>query len=142
METRSLGVDGFDRLREQGHAKDANQRREALRQVAKEFESVFMYQVVKAMRQTVPKGGLVEKGEGEEMFEGMLDEEWAKKLVGRGGPSSLSEVLYRQLSRAAGLEEEGGAAASQTTITTSPPIRALGPSVPVAGPARAGKKDL
>jgi flagellar protein FlgJ len=106
METRSLGVDGFDRLREQGHAKDANQRREALRQVAKEFEAVFMYQVVKAMRQTVPKGGLVEKGEGEEMFEGMLDEEWSKKLVSRGGPSSLSEVLYRQLSRAAGLEKK------------------------------------
>jgi flagellar protein FlgJ len=106
METRSVNVEGLNHLREMGHAKDAEQRRAALKQAAKEFESVFMYQVVKAMRQTVPKGGLVEKGEGEEIFEGMLDEEWAKKLTSRGGPNSLSEVLYRQLSRAAGLEKK------------------------------------
>lgn len=63
MESRSINVEGLNHLRDLGHAKDANQRREGLRQAAKEFESVFMYQVVKAMRQTVPTGGLVEKGD-------------------------------------------------------------------------------
>lgn len=142
METRSLGVGGFDLLREQGHAKDADQRRAALRQAAKEFESVFMYQVVKAMRQTVPKGGLVEKGEGEEMFEGMLDEEWARKLAGRGGPASLSEVLYRQLSRAAGLEEEEGGGTFHTAKTTPPPTAEWRLLVPAVGKVGAGKKNL
>ena len=101
-----------------------------------------MYQVVKAMRQTVPSGGLIEKGEGEEMFEGMLDEEWAKKLSARGGPSSLSEVLYRQLSRAAGLEEDEGAAALQTARTVLPPANYGRPLAPAAGTARAGEKEL
>ncbi len=107
--TRTLHLEG---LRQQGRAAAQEQRRAALRQAAQEFESIFLYQVISAMRQTVPKGGLIEKGAGEEVFEGMLDEEWARKLAGRGGPGSLSEVLYRELSRAAGLEgeEETGAA--------------------------------
>ncbi|MBI2502349.1 MAG: rod-binding protein [Candidatus Latescibacteria bacterium] len=138
METRS--INGLDRLREQGHAKDAGQRRAALKQVAEEFEAVFMYQVVQAMRQTVPKSGLVEKGEGEEVFEGMLDEEWAKKLAGRGGPASLSEVLYRQLSRAAGLEEEGGARAVQAP--SAAPVPKAETRLPAPGAAEAGKTKL
>jgi flagellar protein FlgJ len=135
METRAIGAEGLNHLRELGHARDAGQRRAALREVAREFEAVFMYQVVKAMRQTVPKGGLVEKGAGEEVFEGMLDEEWAKKLSSRGGPTSLSEVLYRQLSRAAGLEEEGAA----TPLSPAAEWRSL---IPAAGRAGAGKKEL
>ena len=142
METRSVNVEGLNHLREMGHAKDADQRRAALREAAREFESVFMYQVVKAMRQTVPKGGLIEKGEGEEVFEGMLDEEWSKKLVSRGGPTSLSEVLYRQLSRAAGLEEEGGAMASQTAKNPLSPAAEWRSLVPAAGRIGVGKKEL
>ena len=139
MESRSLNVSGFDHLREQGHSKNVGQKREALKQAAKEFESVFMYQVVQAMRQTIPKGGLVEKGEGEEMFEGMLDQEWAKTLAGRGGPASLSEVIYRQLSRAAGLEEEGAATGAQT-VTALPPANLVTPPAP--GTAKVGKMGL
>ncbi len=139
MESRSLNVGGFDHLREQGHSKNVGQKREALKQVAKEFESVFMYQVVQAMRQTIPKGGLVEKGEGEEMFEGMLDQEWAKTLAGRGGPAGLSEVIYRQLSRAAGLEEEGATAGAQA-VRALPPANLVTPLVP--GTVKTGKMGL
>lgn len=140
METRSINVEGLNHLRDLGHAKDANQRREGLRQAAKEFESVFMYQVVKAMRATVPKAGLIEKGEGEEMFEGMLDEEWSKKLSARGGPSSLSEVIYRQLSRVAGLEEEPatGAPTTNKVLTPATNWRQLSPT---RGPAGLGQKS-
>ena len=140
MESRSINVEGLDRLRELGHSKNVGQKREALKQAAREFESVFMYQVVQAMRQTVPKGSLVEKGEGEEVFEGMLDEEWAKKLAGRGGPASLSEVIYRQLSRAAGLEEERGAAGAQTV--RAPANRDLRLPAPAQGTAKAGEARL
>lgn len=138
METRTVGVEGLDRLREMGHSKNVGQKREALKQVAKEFESVFMYQVVQAMRQTIPKGGLVEKGEGEEVFEGMLDQEWAKKLTGRGGPASLSEVLYRELSRAAGLEEERKAGGVHLLSAPAPAniVRAPAPGVAKADEAR------
>ena len=143
METRSISVEGLDRLREQGHAKDIGARRLALRQTVKEFESVFLYQVVSAMRKTVPKDGLVEKGEGEEVFEGMLDEEWAKKLAGRGGPGSLSEALYQRLSRAAGLDEDPGTPAIGA-VTAAPALAATGMALPAVAPGKAtvGKKKL
>jgi len=86
------------------------EKREALRRAAKEFEAIFIYQMIAAMRKTVGHGGLVRKGAGEKIFESMLDEEWAKKLASKGGPNSLSEMLYRQLSRHMGLEEEEEAA--------------------------------
>jgi len=136
METRSINVEGLNHLRELSHAGDVQQRRQAIRQAAKEFESVFMYQVVKAMRQTVASGGLIEKGAGEEVFEGMLDEEWAKRLSARGGPSSLSEVLYRQLSRAAGLEEEATGLNAKL-----PPVGNGRPFAPPAGAGGPGKKE-
>ena len=143
MESRSIGVQGLDRLREQGHAKDIVARRAALRETAKEFESVFLYQVVSAMRKTVAKGGLVEKGEGEEVFEGMLDEEWAKKLSGRGGPGGLSEALYQRLSRAAGLDQETGASAV-SALAPAPAIQAiaLGPPALEMEKKKIGKTGL
>lgn len=83
-----------------------DERRQALRQVARDFESILVQQMIGAMRRTVGESGLIEKSAGERVFESMLDEEWAKKLSAAGGPNSLSEMLYRQLSRQAGLAPE------------------------------------
>ncbi|MEW6749567.1 MAG: rod-binding protein [Candidatus Latescibacterota bacterium] len=85
-------------LASRGSSPDPTVREQALRQVAQEFEAILLHQMVAAMRQTVGEGGLLPKGTGERIFEGMLDEEWARKLAGRGGPAGLAEVLYRQLS--------------------------------------------
>ena len=79
-------------------------KREDLRQAAKEFESIFLYQMVAAMRKTVGEGGLIDKGQGEKVFEGLLDEEWSKKLAGQSGDRGLAEAVYQQLSRSVGLE--------------------------------------
>ena len=84
--------------------------REELRTATKEFEAIFLYQMISAMRKTIGDGGLIEKSNGEEIFEGMLDEEWSRKLAGRHGSRGLAEVLYQQLSRQMGLEEDGPAA--------------------------------
>jgi len=73
--------------------------RTALKAATREFEAIFTYQMIAAMRRTVGQGGLLDKSQGEQIFEGMLDQEWARELAGRNGPSSLSEILYRQLNR-------------------------------------------
>lgn len=91
-----------------------DQRREALRQATRDFEAIFIQQMIAAMRQTVGEGGLLRKSLGEKIFESMLDEEWAKKLAGRGGPRSLSELLYQQLSRQLGATGEPDSSASLT----------------------------
>jgi flagellar protein FlgJ len=74
------------------------ERRQALREASRQFEAIFIQQMIAAMRKTVGDGGLIRKGVGEQVFEGMLDEEWAKKLAGKTGPNGLGELLYRQLS--------------------------------------------
>ena len=82
------------------------ERRAGLRKAAKEFEAIFVNQMISAMRKTVSEGGLVRKNQGEKIFESMLDEEWSKKLTTKTGHNSLGALLYRQLSRHAGLAEE------------------------------------
>jgi len=83
------------------------EQRQGLRKVSKEFEAIFIRQMIASMRKTIGEGGLLNKSNGEKIFEDMLDEEWAKKLSSRGGKGSLSDILYRQLSRQMGLAEEG-----------------------------------
>ncbi|MEC8277894.1 MAG: hypothetical protein VX026_09270, partial [Myxococcota bacterium] len=41
---------------------------EAIKEVAKQFESIFMHQVFKSMRQTLPKDGMMSGGFGEDVF--------------------------------------------------------------------------
>lgn len=81
------------------------ERRQGLQKASKEFEAIFIRQMISSMRKTVGEGGLLNKSNGQKIFEDMLDEEWAKKLSSRGGKGSLSDILYRQLSRQMGLAE-------------------------------------
>lgn len=75
---------------------------EGLREACQEFESYFLQQVYKSMRSTVPQGTLTEKSHGREMFEDMLDEEYAKEAsVGKG--TGIAQMLYKQLSGGNGI---------------------------------------
>lgn len=69
-----------------------------LQKAAKSLEAVFMGQLLKAMRETVPDEGVIPKSEGEQMFTGMLDDEFAK-AQSRQSTNGLGEALFRQLSR-------------------------------------------
>ena len=67
-----------------------------LRKLAAEVEGVFMQQMFKAMRSTVPSGGLSDAGQGEAIFTGMLDEHIADVAAARQ-QRGLGDALYRQL---------------------------------------------
>lgn len=71
-----------------------------LRKACEELESVFLQELLKEMRKTVPKDDLFGGGRGEDVFQSMFDQEIAKKMAERGG-IGLAEVLYRQLSQQA-----------------------------------------
>lgn len=73
-----------------------DQKDHELKKVCKEFESIFTYQLLKSMRGTVDKCALFHGGQGEEIYESLLDQELAKKMAGQG-INSLAECLYRQL---------------------------------------------
>ncbi|MBN98199.1 MAG: hypothetical protein CME16_02950 [Gemmatimonadetes bacterium] len=88
------------------HGATREEKKAALRKASKEFEAIFIYQMISAMRKTVNHGGVIKKSQGEKIFEGMLDEEWGKKLTTQNHHNGLGELLYRQMSRNLGLEEE------------------------------------
>ncbi len=71
---------------------------EKLRSTCKQFESIFVNMLMENMRRTVGDGGLVEKSQAREIFEGMLDEEIAKE-VSRGEGIGLAKMMYAQLSK-------------------------------------------
>ncbi len=68
-----------------------------LKKATEEFEAVFVQILLKSMRDTVQDGGLVEKSQGRSMFEGMYDEELAKKMA-EGRQMGIADMLYKQLS--------------------------------------------
>jgi peptidoglycan hydrolase FlgJ len=70
---------------------------ERLKNVARQLEGVFVEQLFKAMRETVPNDGLTNGGAGEEMFTGLLDQRLSESAPGQW-QHGLGEALFRQLS--------------------------------------------
>jgi len=75
--------------------------KEKLGILAREFESIFINQMLKTMRSTVDKTGFIDGGPAEEMFTGMLDEEMARQMAFTQN-SGLSKALEEQLWAMAG----------------------------------------
>ena len=69
-----------------------------LRQATRALEGVFLSQLFRAMRATVPEGGIMESSAAEDTFVSMFDEQMAERLAQRtdGG---LGDMLYEQLRR-------------------------------------------
>jgi len=77
--------------------KSAVSRKDAsLQKACKDFESVFTHELLKSMRKTVEKCDLFHGGQGEEVYESLLDMELSKSLSD-GGTNSIAAQLYEQL---------------------------------------------
>ena len=109
-------------------APPARDRDATLRATAEQLEGVFVEQLFKAMRSTVPEGeGIVTGGTGEEMFTALLDQHLAADTP-KHWERGLSDALYRQLRR--GLEGDGAqpprplaaAPAPASSDTVRPPL--------------------
>ncbi len=62
-----------------------------------DFETLFIKQMLNSMRKTVSKSGLLDGGQGQEIFEDMLYDEYSKKIA-QTARLGISEMMYRQLS--------------------------------------------
>jgi len=67
-----------------------------LKDASMEFESIFVYQMLKSMRATVPKNKLINGGMAEDIFQGMLDQEYAK-IMSQNSQFGLGMKVYEQL---------------------------------------------
>lgn len=69
---------------------------EGIREAARQFESVFMHQVFKTMRATVPQNDMNGGGFGGQVFTDMLDQEYAT-LASATGQLGLADIIAEQL---------------------------------------------
>ncbi len=67
-----------------------------LKKVASDFEEIFLNMMLKAMRQTVGDGGLIEKSNQAQIFESMLDEKFAEQLADAGG-LGIGDLIVEQM---------------------------------------------
>jgi len=69
---------------------------EALRRTCQQFEAIFIRQLFKGMRATVPEAGLMAKDDGVEIFQDLMDDQVSKQMSGRQR-LGIAEALFRQL---------------------------------------------
>jgi flagellar protein FlgJ len=99
----------------------------ALKEAARQFESLFMRELIKSMREATAKSGLMD-GEGSEMGMDLLDQQFAVQLSGL--PGGLSEAIERQLGRqmAPAAAQTDAAAVASTGGSTVSRAAASGPA--------------
>ena len=98
----------------------------AIKEAAKQFEGLFMQELMKSMRQATMSSGMLDN-EGTQLGTEMLDTQFAAKMTGLKG--GLSEAIARQLERQMGVVAENKPAA--------PPINSLVQRTPLRPPASA-----
>ena len=107
--TSSLAADArsLDALRTQaGHDP-----RKAIQAAASQFEALFMRQLLKSMRDAMPKSGMWDSA-NQGLYQDMFDQQIAQTMSGR--PGGLADVIARQLSRHMGRADPRPDAAAPT----------------------------
>jgi len=90
--------------------------RQALKETAKQLESLFMQELMKSMRASTLDSGMLDNG-ATEMGTSMLDTQMATKMSGM--PGGLSEMILKQLERQIGQQIEQQGLQANTSASTS-----------------------
>ena len=69
---------------------------QSLRESSREFETLFVMEMFKAMRKSVPSSGIFEENMSTEIYREMLDMETAKAAT-RGPGLGIAEAMYNQM---------------------------------------------
>jgi peptidoglycan hydrolase FlgJ len=98
----------------------------AIRETAKQFEALFMQQLMKSMREATVSSGMLDN-EGTKLGNELLDSQYAAKMTGL--PGGLTDAIARQLERQMGVgaasalaapaAAAGGASAASSTTPLS-----------------------
>ncbi len=113
----AIDTQSLEQLRSQArHSPD-----QTLKAAAQQFEAVFLNMMLKSMRDAAPQDGMFDS-EQTRMFTGMLDQQLAQSMSGRG--IGLADIMVKQLSHGGQLPVAGGAdkstAASSAVLPSAP----------------------
>ncbi len=84
---------------------------ETIRETAKQFESLFMRELIKSMREATMKSGMLDNP-GSDMGTDLYDQQLSVSMSGQ--PGGLSDLISQQLARQMGVEMPGNQAASNS----------------------------
>jgi flagellar protein FlgJ len=107
----------------------------AIKEAAKQFESLFMRELIKSMREATMKSGLMDSPGGD-LGADLLDQQFAVQMSGQ--PGGLSDLIAQQLTRQMGTTEPGAAGSDKKPAAA--PLSALSKASSLAAyDAHAGK---
>lgn len=66
-----------------------------LREACDGFEEIFIHKLLQTMRSSSPRETLLSGGRGEEIFQDMLDENYAK-IISKSRSFGLGDLIYEQ----------------------------------------------
>jgi flagellar protein FlgJ len=92
----ALDANALEALKRQSRDLSADGQKQAVRQAAKQFEAVFMNMLMKSMRDTLPKDGMLES-DSTRQYTGMFDQQLAQNLSQKG--TGLADMIVKQLDR-------------------------------------------
>lgn len=90
---------------------------EAIKETAKQFESLFMRELMKSMREATLKSGMLDNP-GSDLGTDLLDQQFSVQMSGQRG--GLSEMIEQQLTRQMGLKQGANGAPSSPTAPVAP----------------------
>lgn len=91
---------------------------EAIKETAKQFESLFMRELLKSMREATMKSGMLDSP-GSDLGTDLLDQQFAVQMSGQ--PGGLSELIAQQLTR-----QMGGSTLDASALESRPTLAPLG----------------
>lgn len=103
----------------------------AVREAAKQFETMFTQQLLKQMRDSSMNSDMMDN-EGTKMGTEMLDSQWATKMAGM--PGGLSDIIAKQLERQMGITQ---GVTSKPVSANPAPVDPLHADAPITMPQKA-----
>ncbi|MEO6362093.1 MAG: flagellar assembly peptidoglycan hydrolase FlgJ [Caldimonas sp.] len=105
----------------------------AIKETAKQFEAIFLQQIMKSMREATQSSGLLENS-GTQLGNELLDTQYANKMTGL--PGGLADAIARQLER-----QMGVAPAATQRAPSAPSAAANTPASAAASTVRLSQKQ-
>jgi len=96
MEPRLDASQLFSQATTQAPRAHKGQNPEKLKEAAQQFEAIFIQQMYKEMRKTIPDDGLIQRGNADDVYTQLQDLEAAKVTAQRGG-IGLADLMMQQL---------------------------------------------
>jgi len=87
---RVAGQQAYNDAKETG---DKQKEMDELKNACDSFEEIFVHKMIQVMRQSSEKSGLIDGGRGEEIFQDMLDENYAK-MITKNNALGLSRMIF------------------------------------------------